>query len=75
MTKYGDSHDLRISPGNTVLMEIICGIKPETISFLPANIGTTIAINVCLNPPVFASNVPQELEVDFIMVILIHVTV
>ena len=70
-----DSHDLRVCPDNSVLMEIICRVKPQTISFLSANVGATIAINIGLNPPVFASNVPQKLKVDFIMVILEHVTI
>lgn len=75
LKKYRSLHDTRICPENTVLMEILSRIKPETISFLSANAGASIAINIGLNPPIFASNVSQKLKIYFIMVLLIHVTI
>lgn len=56
-------------------MEILRGIKPQAISLLPAPAGASIAINISLNPPVFAPNVPQELKVNLIMVLLEHLGV
>lgn len=69
------SHDLGSSPENAVPMEIIRRIKPEAISFFSAYAGAAIAINICLYPPIFASYVAQELEVNLIMVVLEHVTI
>ena len=68
-------HDLRISPENAVLMVIFCGVEPEIVSLFSANVGTSIAINIGLNPPIFASDVTQKLKIDFIMVLLKHITI
>jgi hypothetical protein len=56
-------------------MEIIRGIEPEAVSLFSAGTSAAIAINVCLDPPIFASYVTQELEVNFIMVLLEYVTI
>lgn len=71
----GCLHDLRISPENAVLMEIVRGIEPETVSLFSAYASASIAINIGLNPPVFASDVTQELKIDFIVVLLKHITI
>lgn len=63
MGKNGWLHDLIISPQNTVLMEIFRRIEPEVVSFFPAHVGASVAINIGLNPPIFASDVTQELKV------------
>lgn len=68
-------HYLRISPENTVLMEIIRRIEPEIVSFFSAYACASIAINVGLNPPVSASDVTQELKINLIMVPLEHITI
>ena len=68
-------HDMRIGPENAILMEIIRGIEPEAVSLFSAGTSAAIAINVCLDPPIFASYVTQELEVNFIMVLLEYVTI
>lgn len=75
MGKVWCLHDLGISPENTVLMEIIRRIKPEIVSLFSADAGASIAINISLNPPIFASNITQELKVYFIMILLKHVTI
>ena len=56
-------------------MKIFRGIKPEAVPLFSAYAGAAIAINVCLYPPIFASYVTQELEVNFIMVLLEYVTI
>lgn len=75
MGKVWCLHDLGISPENTVLMEIIRRIKPEIVSLFSSDAGASIAINISLNPPIFASNITQELKVYFIMILLKHVTI
>ena len=71
----GHLRDLVLSPEDTVVMEIFRGVKPEAISLFSANTCASIAINIGLNSPVFASDVPQKLEVQFIMGLLIHVPI
>ena len=68
-------HDPVLCPEDAILMEIFRGVKPEAISLFSANTCASIAINIGLNSPVFASDVPQKLEVQFIMGLLIHVPI
>jgi hypothetical protein len=56
-------------------MEIFWGIKPEIVSLFSANASASITINIGLNPPIFASDVTQELKIDFIVLLLKHITI
>ena len=64
-----------LCPEDAILMEIFRGVKPEAISLFSANTCASIAINIGLNSPFFASDVPQKLKVQFIMVLLMHVPI
>ena len=68
-------HNLILSPEDAILVEILRGIKPEAISLLSPSVCASISINICLNSPLFTPNVSQELKIDFIMVLLIRVSV
>lgn len=68
-------HNLILSPWDTVSMEILRGIEPETISFFSSYVCASISINICLNSPVFSSDVSQELKVYFVMVLLEYVPI
>lgn len=56
-------------------MEIFRWVKPESISFFPAYACASIPINIGLNPPIFASDIPQELKIYLIMVLGKHVPI
>ena len=68
-------HDERLSPENGVFMEIFRWVKPEPISFFPAYVCASIPINIGLNPPIFASYIPQELKIYLVVVLRKHVSI
>ena len=57
-------------------MVVIFGrIKPQIISFFSPKVGAAISVNVGLNPPILASDIPQKLKINFIVSLLINVSV
>lgn len=74
---YSDwySHYQRIGPENTVLVEIVGGIEPEIISLFSADADASIPVNIGLHPPIFASDVSQEFEIDFVMTFLEYIAI
>ena len=63
---------MKTRPENTLLRKSSSG---EHIFLPSANVGSSITINIGLNPPAFASYVSQELKVYVIMVLLIYVAI
>lgn len=68
-------HDVRKRPEDTVLMEILCWIEPKIVSFFSAQMCASVAVYIRLNPPFFASNIPQKLKINLVMILLIHVSI
>lgn len=62
-------------PKDGVVMEIFGWVEPEVTSLLPSNSSAPISIDIGLNPPLSASYIPQELEVQLIMGLLKHIAV
>ena len=56
-------------------MEILGGIKPERISLLPSATRAPVSVDVSLEPPWLPLDVPQELYVEFVVVLLPYVPI
>lgn len=58
-------HDTMGTPCNRVVMEVLGRVEPETESLF--SVSNTIYVNISLHQVRFSTSVPQELEVEFIV--------
>lgn len=68
-------YDSLMAPQDGILMKILCGIKPKSVSLFPSNRCASVPIDVGLNSPFPPSYVPQELKVQFVMSLLKHISI
>ncbi|KAK8654461.1 hypothetical protein V6N13_128429 [Hibiscus sabdariffa] len=61
-------HGPILVPEDSVIVEILCRVEPEIEPFFPAPLFAPVAEKVCLYNPLFPRNVPEELEVKFVVV-------
>ena len=71
----GGVHDVVGGPQNGVAVSLGGGIEREKEALLAASAGAAVAVDVGLNPPVLASDVAQELEVQLVVCLLEHISI
>ena len=64
----GYSHNVVISPQNTVIMEVNCGVEPKMESLLPASASAAVCIDVGLNNIRLAWSNSEEFHIDLVMI-------
>jgi hypothetical protein len=69
------SHDALAGPEDGVVMEVVGGVEGEVVALLPAGVRAAVAVDVGLHPPLAAADVAQELEVQLVVRLLVHVAV
>jgi hypothetical protein len=64
----GYSHNVVISPQNTIIVEVNCGVEPKMEALLPAHASAAVCIYVSLNHIWLACSNSKKFHIDLVMI-------